>query len=356
MQDHASGLYADRAIAIIRAHFEHKVALYSLNAFGAAAPAKVGIAKSVFDDLQRYAKYSVTAYKDLEDCVKPLNNTVLHRYDKKSTQGFLVRDDVKKEFILAFRGTEPTKGDGDCSIDLSICKTNLSLPLVESNGAKVHTGFQKAWGYVSEQVTQDLMKELKSKPGYRVVVTGHSLGGALAAVSSLQIKKTFPKLALKMFSYGAPRVGDLAFVKTLEKTLGAENIYRGSNLQGITSIELRSIIAEPNHSRSGVIPPTFAAELPPFASFFGYWLSKEPASAGNVMICTHGEDKDETTDKTCNNVPVVVNPANIAQHSSLFGITTSNAKQYCGGGAAGVSTATSQRPGSGKKGKTKKTS
>ncbi|KAJ8508982.1 hypothetical protein ONZ45_g8802 [Pleurotus djamor] len=308
-----------------------------LSAFGAAAPAKVGIAKSVFDDLQRYAKYSVTAYKDLEDCVKPLNNTVLHRYDKKSTQGFLVRDDVKKEFILAFRGTEPTKGDGDCSIDLSICKTNLSLPLVESNGAKIHTGFQKAWGYVSEQVTQDLMKELKSKPGYRVVVT-----------------------ALKMFSYGAPRVGDLAFVKTIEKTLGAENIYRGSNLQGITSIELRSIIAEFSRSRPGVIPPTFATELPPFTdiarSGTGYWLSKEPASAGNVMICTHGEDKDETTDKTCNNVPVVVNPANIAQHSSLFGITTSNAKQYCGGGAAGVSTATAQRPGSGKKGKTKKTS
>ncbi|KAF4577037.1 hypothetical protein EYR36_005024 [Pleurotus pulmonarius] len=255
------------------------------------------VSSKVFSELQLYAKYSVVAYRDQQECIKPLNNTAVARYDNKSTQAILVRDDKRKEFVLAFRGTEPTKGDGDCSIDAQICKTPLAIPGVTGSDLQVHTGFQKAWKYVSPDVILSLKKELKSKPTFSLVVTGHSLGGAIAALASLEIKTAFPKLNLRLFSYGAPRVGNLSFAKKLQSIVGISNIFRGVNQQDPVSF----------------MPPLLLG----YRHFPNeYWQFKEPASYQNVVMCQYGEDKDETTDKDCNNTPVIVNPLNVKQHKT----------------------------------------
>ncbi|KAF9496590.1 hypothetical protein BDN71DRAFT_743937 [Pleurotus eryngii] len=116
---------------------------------------------------------------------QPLN-TAVARYDNKSTQTILVR---YEEFVLASRGTEPTKGDGDCSADAQICKTPLAIPGVTGSDLQVHSG-----------------SHLESEEGAQVEAnlrSGHSLGGAIAALASLEIKTVFPKLNLRLFSYGS---------------------------------------------------------------------------------------------------------------------------------------------------------
>jgi feruloyl esterase len=47
---------------------------------------------------------------------------------------------------------------------------------------RVHTGFLLAWQGVERTITMTLVKQLALYPEYRLVITGHSLGGAVAAL------------------------------------------------------------------------------------------------------------------------------------------------------------------------------
>lgn len=42
-----------------------------------------------------------------------------------------------------------------------------------------------------------------------VVVTGHNLGGALAMVCGLELRRLYPTLPLIIHTFGAPRIGDV---------------------------------------------------------------------------------------------------------------------------------------------------
>ena len=56
-------------------------------------------------------------------------------------------------------------------------------------------------------------------PDYRLVVHGHSLGGALATLIAFQMVDVhkLPGSEIELVTFGAPRVGDEAFVKQLEE-------------------------------------------------------------------------------------------------------------------------------------------
>lgn len=51
-------------------------------------------------------------------------------------------------------------------------------------------------------------------------MTGHSLGGALAAFAAIDIKTTFnPQGGITLYTYGQPRVGNKVFSDLLFKSL-----------------------------------------------------------------------------------------------------------------------------------------
>jgi hypothetical protein len=55
--------------------------------------------------------------------------------------------------------------------------------------------------------------ELKDAyPSAKIFVTGHSLGGALAVLAAVDLKKNFyPRTYMILYTYGQPRVGNEAF-------------------------------------------------------------------------------------------------------------------------------------------------
>ncbi len=73
--------------------------------------------------------------------------------------------------VLAFRGTEKDSRD---------IKTDLNLRFYSANGAKVHTGFQQAFRRVAPAINE----ALTSLGAFKLYITGHSLGGALALVAA----------------------------------------------------------------------------------------------------------------------------------------------------------------------------
>jgi hypothetical protein len=72
-------------------------------------------------------------------------------------------------------------------------------------GGAVHAGFANAFSGVGSKVR----KWLDNHRGMQVIVTGHSLGGALATLSASQWA------ASRLVTFGSPRVGNVAFVGTV---------------------------------------------------------------------------------------------------------------------------------------------
>lgn len=56
-------------------------------------------------------------------------------------------------------------------------------------------------------------------PAAPLLVTGHSLGGALALLAALDIRALFPSVKVALYTYGQPRVGNLEFSNYADQLL-----------------------------------------------------------------------------------------------------------------------------------------
>lgn len=89
----------------------------------------------------------------------------------------------------------------------------------------IHAGFKKAYVEVRKRLLEELAKEIiknEVTEEWRVLVCGHSLGGAIATIAALDIAqamdaepKPLPKkLDVLVYTFGQPRTGDADFVHT----------------------------------------------------------------------------------------------------------------------------------------------
>jgi predicted lipase len=126
---------------------------------------------------------------------------------KTDTQGFGAYRTDDRTALISFRGTQPDKVT-DVAMDLEAHQ----VPWHESAG-NVHGGFAAAARSVISQVEGWLKDECPDRN--QLVVTGHSLGAALATlVASAQ-------RATQLITLGSPRVGDTTFAATLAGIDGA---------------------------------------------------------------------------------------------------------------------------------------
>ncbi|MCY4489811.1 MAG: lipase family protein [Deltaproteobacteria bacterium] len=121
------------------------------------------------------------------------------------TQGFLAVG--KQRMLAAFRGTE----------SLPDWLTNLQT--VRNPGpwenTKVHEGFQDAFHAAALRIGEIIGR---TRSQHEVWLTGHSLGGALAVLLAATLLEN--GLAVTgLYTFGAPRVGDLDFATRLDKEL-----------------------------------------------------------------------------------------------------------------------------------------
>ncbi|PSC69206.1 alpha beta-hydrolase [Micractinium conductrix] len=82
--------------------------------------------------------------------------------------------------------------------------------------ALVHSGFWRAYTANGNRDTlrgevQDIVGGFSGASQPRILVTGHSLGGALAMLAAYDIAEAFPEAEVTVVTFGAPRVGNRAF-------------------------------------------------------------------------------------------------------------------------------------------------
>lgn len=140
----------------------------------------------------------------------------------RDTQAFMFKTD--QFIVLAFRGSQELK---DWRTNFSTRLKQFSIkttmePLEEDwtpPRGQVHRGFQAAWNSVEDQVLQQIEKwNVGRSAQMPLLLTGHSLGGALATVSAASlIKRKFNIQGV--YTFGQPRVGDWIFATEISSLL-----------------------------------------------------------------------------------------------------------------------------------------
>jgi len=145
---------------------------------------------------------------------------------------FLVQSEDGRAVILCYRGTSPLNFI-DWLLDADIDPEKISLPLTPDGMAKheywVHGGFYRNIRATRNKVVQALERALRGEsviegggpmahPLETLYITGHSLGGAMAALMAiiLQVEPAYEDIRHKLravYTYGQPMVGPPAIAE-----------------------------------------------------------------------------------------------------------------------------------------------
>ncbi|KAJ3311869.1 hypothetical protein HDV04_003609 [Boothiomyces sp. JEL0838] len=120
--------------------------------------------------------------------------------------GFVAYSKPIESIVLSFRGTRNFK---NWISDLRFAKPDCPFPEAPDN-AKVHLGFLETWQFLKADVLDALMTLYKKYPGSKLLLTGHSLGGAVATLASADLYSSFPELVFRewrLITVGQPRYG-----------------------------------------------------------------------------------------------------------------------------------------------------
>ena len=135
-------------------------------------------------------------------------------------QAVVIRTLDTPSIFVGFRGTSASS-ISDWTVDLDITKDYankyLNISSKCSSKAKGHKGFLKAYTKMMDNGLRAILSDaIIQYPSYPVVVTGHSLGAALALITAMEVAANhtnagLPQLPPQVITFGQPRVGDAEF-------------------------------------------------------------------------------------------------------------------------------------------------
>ncbi|CAN0922318.1 Triacylglycerol lipase OBL1 [Linum grandiflorum] len=241
-----------------------------------------------------------------------------------STQAIVFKDTKSDPNLttVAFRGTSPFDAAAWC--------TDLDLSWYQIQGVgKIHRGFMKALGlqkngwpleltppphqndtaelhpYAYYAMREMLREELRKDAGFKFIVTGHSLGGALAilfvGVLAMHGEAELLQRLEGVYTFGQPRVGDQQFGEFMEGKLKEYDVkylrfvyandvvprlpyddktlfykHFGPTLFYNSCYKVKVMEEEPNKNYFGVlwvVPKVLNAVWELVRSFIGPWIS-----------------------------------------------------------------------------------
>eukprot|EP00911_Craspedida_sp_UC1_P000836 UC1_evm2s641 len=130
-------------------------------------------------------------------------------------RGIIGLDHEKKTVVLAFEGTETLS---NWITDLEAFQVDLDFPGAPS-GVRVHGGFWRAYNSVRKHTTTTVSSLVRQNRGYDLLITGHSLGGALAQLAALDYTAAGLSPIPNLVTAGSPRVGNSQFATWSNETL-----------------------------------------------------------------------------------------------------------------------------------------
>lgn len=131
--------------------------------------------------------------------------------------------------VLAFRGTLPGPYGNNPEQTLDDWMQELEFGLVEGAQlpGRVHKGFRSALDFLWDEVSSMVIGQLAGLESRRLLITGHSKGGALANLAAARFASqgVAGGADVAVCTFGAPRPGDIAFANAYRKLVPAAVRY-----------------------------------------------------------------------------------------------------------------------------------
>lgn len=140
--------------------------------------------------------------------------------EKTHTQLYIFKKN--NDLFIVFRGTESIR---DVMYDFMFIKKKFPTDVKSFFRPKIHHGFLYTFQSVEKQLF-DKIQDLRAEYPYKIYVTGHSLGAALAILCTFELKRKLNIDAI-MYNFGCPRIGNRSFIKLYNKII--PNSYRVVN-------------------------------------------------------------------------------------------------------------------------------
>jgi hypothetical protein len=107
--------------------------------------------------------------------------------------------------VLAFKGTDTFED----------VKYDMNAGFIETDKGAVHSGFYRKFKRVEKSMLMALELVSASRMN-RVILTGHSLGGALVTIAACFIRQHFPSIGrIDIITFASPKVGDLRYAESV---------------------------------------------------------------------------------------------------------------------------------------------
>lgn len=170
-----------------------------------------------FEEFKRIEKINYETLLFFTNTAYFKHSEFIHRNEKTDTQ--FVFKKVDNNYFISFAGTESFK---DILTDVNVSKQCITYNNSNSN-IRVHEGFYQAYLSVRESIHDLIMNHLQDND--RFFISGHSLGGALALLCSLDIQYNYgADREVYTLTLGQPRVGNEAFKNSTNRRL--KNYFR----------------------------------------------------------------------------------------------------------------------------------
>ncbi|KAI8050186.1 Alpha/Beta hydrolase protein [Syncephalis plumigaleata] len=177
--------------------------------------------------LYRYAFYSAATYCENGDVVKKLTGvklqedtlaipltgaTITHWYDIDSVGHYVAVNEQQKAVVLAFRGSNNNRNFLDAA-DVTETSPDPVLYNVPANDTANDIPPMKSGTQSNRNGGESVDDRLPSAHRLLVIITGHSLGGAVAQLAALHARVKYrTELPLTaVYTYGKPIIGNALF-------------------------------------------------------------------------------------------------------------------------------------------------
>lgn len=130
---------------------------------------------------------------------------------------YIACDNQRRVMYVVLRGTITMD---EWELDLEFPQVKFALDRLGTTGSinwtcssdvLVHSGFYEMFQQVREQIELAVLRGLENSD--RVIVTGHSLGGAESSLFGVYISSNLTAKPVYVYSFGKPRVGNDAYIK-----------------------------------------------------------------------------------------------------------------------------------------------
>ncbi|KAK0452773.1 alpha/beta-hydrolase [Desarmillaria tabescens] len=143
----------------------------------------------------------------------------------------IAHDKSTNSIVVAHQGTDPENILSilnDADLVLTPIDTE-SFPSAAGKGIEVHSGFLETFSRTASTILSTVKSALSSTGADSVVLTGHSLGSALAMLDALMFNDALANVSIQTTTFGSPRVGNQAFADFADTSLSSGVFARMTN-------------------------------------------------------------------------------------------------------------------------------